>query len=205
MSVKRSLDSAIISLSYPQPTAPRDMELGTYAEDAKRHVNIEELMAPPRPNQLHQMEFDEERDFFLRVAGHLGVSDQHSIEDRLWAVLKFYSNTHSNNWCICQYVGIVPERDHNRDCPHGEALRLQRLQAEFQERFRRQQEERIRQHVDSARRLAALIEREWTPETAAYIGEAALRNILRNAKDELDHRHDLSSAQVIPNMSQSSP
>ena len=192
MSAKRSLMCTFISMSVPAPKTTHDNELGLYGEDAKRHVCIEELIAPPRPNQLHQQPFDEEREFFLRMADWLGVQKDLAVEARLWEMVKFYSNHHPVDWCICLHVpGPVPEGDHNSDCQIGDWLKQGRLRREAADRLREEQAEQGQRRIAATRQLAFALERGWSSETAAFMSDAGLQLISRHVTMELEHRHGI--------------
>ena len=179
--------------------------LGPYGEQAEAYVDVRGLSAC-YPNQDQAMPFEKQREFFMRVADHLGLGVGAYQFERLSELVRFYSHHPPEKWCVCEHVAHeVPEKDHKANCPRRQEMKRQRLELERVEREVLEEVERVereeverRQAIDQrarfARQLAAQVSTHFEDAVAQNISHASLAHIAQVIAAEQERRRKTTTS-----------
>ena len=174
--------------SRERPTTKEPL-VGPFAAEAQQQVDIGYLTDTLYPNQFQQMEVDDERYFWLRIADYLKVPESNDPVPRLRSVQEHLAAHPLNKRCPCNHGAVMVHSSHhllycNRRTSQQAAE--QREQAERKRRERAEEEERHQKKT--AFRLAGQIAADWTPRTAEFLSDELLKQIVEACQQELHLR-----------------
>ena len=184
--------------SRGEPTTKEPL-VGPYAAEALQQVDIGYLTNSLFPNQLQQMDVDDERYFWLRIADYLKVAESNDPVPRLRSVQEHIAARPLNKRCPCNHGAVMVHSSHHLVYCNGRARQQVVEQREQAERIRRERaEEEERHQKKTAQRLAGQITAEWTTRTAEFLSEEMLRQIEEDCRTERHLRYSLFCLSLLP-------
>ena len=184
--------------SRGQPTTSEPL-VGPYASDALQQVDIGYLTETLYPNQMQQIEVDDERDFWLRIADYLKVAESTDPAPRLRSVQEHLAAHPLHKRCPCNHGAELVHSSHHLVYCNGRARQQALEQRQQAERKRREREEEEQRHQKkNAFRLAGQITSDWTERTVEFLSGDTLRQIEEDCRTERHLRYSHFCLSLLP-------